>query len=272
MPDSTKQLFTYDPAKAKQMLAAAGYPDGFSMEMTYAPSDTPNQAPDIASMIVDMWGKIGVKVTLKPVEAAVLTNLTYGHTYTDGLLTSRAYMTAGVSMAMGVKGHEENSSAWDNAQYTSDYDKAFAERDPSKSLALKKEMVLRLLDAATMMATPVHSLNAYAWPWVKNYYGEISAGFMNFNPMLKFMWIDQGSEDEDGILKWWQKGGQETVPPCHFLRTGFHALVQPRRFFVYRHLHDISSAAGVQSVKTQAHILFAWNALPGREDVVCATI
>jgi len=198
MPSSTKELFTYDPDKAKKMLADAGYPDGFSVEMTYDPSNTGAQSQDIASMLVDEWGKIGVKVTLKSVEAAVLTNLTYGHTYTDALLTGRAYMTAGVSMAMGVKGHEENTSAWDNAQYTADYNKAFAERDAAKSLAIKKDMVMRLLDAATMVPTPVHALNAYAWPWVKNYYGEISAGFMNFNPMLEELWIDQGLKTKMG--------------------------------------------------------------------------
>jgi peptide/nickel transport system substrate-binding protein len=198
MPASTKELFTYDPAKAKQQLADAGYPNGFKIEMTYAPSDTADQAQDIASMIVDMWGKIGVTVTLKPVEAAVMSNLTYGHTYTDSILAGRAYMTAGVSMAMGVKGHEENTAAWVNEDYTKMYDQAFAERDAAKSLALKKDMVIRLLDAAPMVPTPVHSTDAYAWPWVKNYYGEISAGFTLYNPMLKLLWIDQGMKSQMG--------------------------------------------------------------------------
>ncbi len=199
MPDSTKQLFTYDAAKAKQMLAAAGYPNGFKIEMTYNPADQPNMAQDIASMVVDMWSKIGVTVTLKPVEAAVLTNLTYGHAYTDSMLVGRGYGTPGVEMAMGKKGHEENTSAWVNDEYSQMYDQAFAERDPKKALALKKQMVLKLLDAATMIPTPIHSQDAYAWSWVKNYYGETSAGFMNMNPIVKLLWIDQNQKKQLGF-------------------------------------------------------------------------
>jgi peptide/nickel transport system substrate-binding protein len=199
MPASTKMLFSYDAAKAKQMLSDAGYPNGFKVEMTYSPSDATNQSQDIASMIVDMWAKIGVTVTLHPVEDTVLTNLTYGHTYTDSMLVGRGYATAGVNMAMGVKGHEENTSAWVNDDYTKQYDQAFAERDPVKSLALKKTMALKMLDAATMVPTPVHATYAYAWPWIKNYYGEISAGFMQFNPMLKLLWIDQALKTKMGF-------------------------------------------------------------------------
>jgi peptide/nickel transport system substrate-binding protein len=199
MPDSTKQLFTYDPAKAKQMLAAAGYPNGFSIEMTYDPSDQAHMSQDIASMIVDMWSKIGVTVTLKSVTTPVETNLTYGHGYTDSMLVGRGYATPGVNMAFGVKGHEENTSAWVNDDYTNMYNQAFSERDPKKSLALKKQMVLKFLDAAPMIPTPVNSLDVYAWSWVKNYYGETSAGFMNHNPILKLLWIDQNLKKQMGF-------------------------------------------------------------------------
>ncbi len=199
MPATTKQLFTYDPTKAKKMLADAGYPNGFKIEMTYNPSDVGNMSQDIASMIVDMWGKIGVTVTLKPVEPAVMTNLTYGHAYTDSMLVGRGYGTAGVEMALGVKGHEENTSAWVNDDYTNMYNQAFAERDAKKALALKKQMAVKLLEAATMIPTAVHSQDAYAWPWVKNYYGEISAGFMDHNPMLERLWIDPNVKKQMGF-------------------------------------------------------------------------
>ncbi|MGN6763311.1 MAG: ABC transporter substrate-binding protein, partial [Leifsonia sp.] len=53
--------FAYNPAKAKQLLTEAGYPDGFSFNM--ATSNDGNDA-QVAQAIVQDWNKIGVKANL----------------------------------------------------------------------------------------------------------------------------------------------------------------------------------------------------------------
>ena len=63
--------YSYDPAKAKAMLAEAGVKDGIEFTL-----DTPNKAPfnTIAQAVQDSMAKGGVKVTLVPAEEkAVLT-------------------------------------------------------------------------------------------------------------------------------------------------------------------------------------------------------
>jgi peptide/nickel transport system substrate-binding protein len=55
--------YRFDPAKAKELLAKAGLPGGFSLTM-----DTPNTSPfiDVAQAIQANWAQAGVKVTLIP--------------------------------------------------------------------------------------------------------------------------------------------------------------------------------------------------------------
>ena len=199
MPASTKELFNYDPAKAKQMLAKAGYPNGFTMQMTYAPSDVSGQSQDIASLVVAQWAKLGVNVKLHSVERSVMPNFRYGHHYTDSLLTEQGGLFAApISLEMGLAGNEGDTGEWNDPWFNNAFQQILSERDASKALALEKQMVLKFLDGASMIPTPLHAKEDYVWPWVKNYHGEISAGYFNFNPMLKQLWIDQALKKKLG--------------------------------------------------------------------------
>jgi len=58
--------YPYDPAKAKELLAQAGFPNGFELELWYLPVTRPYN-PDgkrMAEMIQADWDKIGVKTKL----------------------------------------------------------------------------------------------------------------------------------------------------------------------------------------------------------------
>jgi peptide/nickel transport system substrate-binding protein len=73
--DKSNDVFSYDPAKAKQLLAAAGYPNGFSMTVSYPTSGSGNMQPGPMNQELQSdLAKVGVKVTLEPIEwASMLT-------------------------------------------------------------------------------------------------------------------------------------------------------------------------------------------------------
>ena len=56
---------TYDPEAAKELLAEAGYPDGFEMTIT---CDESQQRHDIAEMVQEMLSPLGITVEIRPME------------------------------------------------------------------------------------------------------------------------------------------------------------------------------------------------------------
>ena len=70
----TFQPYGYDPHRAKQLLAQAGYKKGFSIELTVS-ADPP--FPDIAQVVQQQLGAVGVHVTLNQIGANAMYSLEY---------------------------------------------------------------------------------------------------------------------------------------------------------------------------------------------------
>ncbi|HVU76632.1 MAG TPA: ABC transporter substrate-binding protein [Gaiellaceae bacterium] len=59
-----KSQYAYNVAQAKQLLAKAGYPDGFNLTLSYSISRPGPWAQQLAVLIQSMLGNVGIKVTL----------------------------------------------------------------------------------------------------------------------------------------------------------------------------------------------------------------
>lgn len=76
--------YEYNPEKAIELLAEAGYPDGF--EFTYTTYETTlNQT--FAEVVQSMWGQIGVKVNVEVVDLATFTDMNNNAELTAALMT-----------------------------------------------------------------------------------------------------------------------------------------------------------------------------------------
>lgn len=64
--------YPYDPEKAKQLLAEAGYPNGFEMDLHYS-SGRWMKDTEVAQAVAQMLGKVGVKAKLLTVEYSTYT-------------------------------------------------------------------------------------------------------------------------------------------------------------------------------------------------------
>jgi peptide/nickel transport system substrate-binding protein len=65
--DDNIEPFPYDPDKAKALLAEAGYPDGFEIDMG-GPAGAYSRGKEVCEAAVGYWEDIGVKVNLQMIE------------------------------------------------------------------------------------------------------------------------------------------------------------------------------------------------------------
>lgn len=129
-----------DYEKAKELLAEAGYPDGFDLEITVCSADQPHV--DTAQVIVEQLKNIGVNATIKPIEwEAWLEDVYAGRNFQSTVvgvdasnLSARAMLERFTSDAGG------NFINFKDAEYDSIFKKAIAATDEAEQIKLYKEM------------------------------------------------------------------------------------------------------------------------------------
>jgi len=191
LPESIQELFEYNPDKARQLLAEAGYPNGFKTEILCTKPGT-----DFLSMITAYWAKIGVELELdvKDTAAAVSIGAKKAH---------NEMFYGGVSPAIPFKFTRLQAGGYWNYSMVNDprIQEAFVAISAayltwSERARLMREVIPHILDQAYIIQMPAPYIYSFWQPWVKGYHGETMVGYMNNYDFPKFIWIDRDLKEQ----------------------------------------------------------------------------
>ncbi len=192
-PAEIQSLFKYDPEKAKQMLAEAGYPNGFTATVSYMVGGFNREDQQRAEMLASMWAKVGVNLKLEPMEftawQAMVNSRKHPEVVIDWSASVFPFWTFGTYFS--TKG-TNNYSMYSNKKFDELLAKAEATVDEAERTAILEQMFLILQEDVPVIDFGFPVFRSYWWPWVKNYYGENTGGTGGHGRTpFEMMWIDQ---------------------------------------------------------------------------------
>ena len=197
MPDAVKELYSYNPKKAKELLAEAGYPNGFSFKVQTSSASVEG---DLLQLVGAYLEKIGVKMEIQTLE--------YGAYFSAMMTKTNA---AGYFMFLGntnpttalrksfVKGNVWNPAQFSDPEIDKKMAEVLAESNERVRQVKVRLMTREILEKAPLIYLPTAYVYTGWWPWVKNYGGELRAGAERPGPIHARMWVDQDMKKQMGF-------------------------------------------------------------------------
>lgn len=189
---SVQDLFYWDEgniAKAKNLLADAGYPNGFKAQIICAtPSET-----DFLSIIKEYFSTINVQLEIQQLEGSIINGMRRSRSYEEGIYTASPTNAFPYDMHNTRKESFDCFSYYEHPVTRAAYEeqRKYVMKDDAQYAATLKAVVPFILEQCVAIWCPLPRTYRMWWPWVQNYHGEFALGCDDEMLIYTYMWVDE---------------------------------------------------------------------------------
>lgn len=189
MPAGVRELFSYDPTRAKALLTEAGFPNGFNLDVQVNGANSAHL--DLLSIVAGHLDKIGVKLNIKPMEYASYLAVLRNGKHNAGYMMNSGHISPIGTLLRSFGDVYWNASKFRNSELEERMGKALYVRNENLQVSEAREITAEILQMAPFILLPTSYRFQAWWPWVKNYEGEMYVGAVRTSPLYARSWIDQ---------------------------------------------------------------------------------
>ncbi|OGN87219.1 MAG: hypothetical protein A2158_02485 [Chloroflexi bacterium RBG_13_46_14] len=190
-PDSrcgVQELFEYHPDKARQLLAEAGYPDGFKTSIACSSAHV-----DLLSICREQLLDVGIDMELKVMEPSIYNSVLRGRKHDEMIVTGgKFYFLPWFFYEVRIENFD-NCAFYENERTRAAYNECstYVMKDVDKTWQILKDITPFMVEQCVMGGyLPIPYAYDMWWPWLQNWYGATRIGYWEPETTSRYAWVD----------------------------------------------------------------------------------